>query len=205
VLAVAVRVVNRLHEELVFARRVRVLATRLATMIDKGARVLDVGCGDGAVTRTLLDLRPDLSVEGVDVLVRPETHIPVTAFDGANLPYRAHSFDNVMFVDVLHHTDDPRSLLTEARRVARSGIVVKDHIVTGPGAVATLRLMDWIGNAHHGVSLPYYYWREERWRQCFDELDLRIERWERSLRLYPVPAHWVFDRRLHMLCRLVAR
>jgi hypothetical protein len=171
VLAVAVRVVNRLHEELVFARRVRVLATRLATMIDKGARVLDVGCGDGTVTRTLLDLRPDLSVEGVDVLVRPETHIPVTAF----------------------------------RRVARSGIVVKDHIVTGRGAVATLRLMDWIGNAHHGVSLPYYYWREERWRQCFDELDLRIERWERSLRLYPVPAHWVFDRRLHMLCRLVAR
>ena len=63
--------------------------------------------------------RPDLEITGVDVLVRPKNHIPVQLFDGRQLPFPDQSFDAVMFVDVLHHTDDPSVLLREAKRVAR--------------------------------------------------------------------------------------
>jgi SAM-dependent methyltransferase len=200
-----VRVVDRLHGEVVFGRRVRVLSAKLATVIGDGASVLDVGCGDGSVARSLLERRPDVTIEGVDVLVRPVTHIPVTAFDGSTLPFEDDSFDEVMFVDVLHHTEDPRVLIAEARRVARNRIIIKDHVVSGLGAVATLRLMDRVGNARHGISLPYNYWRERQWLECFEALDLEVELWQGSLGLYPVPARFVFDRHLHVLCRLATR
>ena len=51
-----------------------------------------------------------------------------------------------MLVDVLHHTDDPGILLSEARRVTRRAVVLKDH-TRDYMAGATLRLMDWGANA----------------------------------------------------------
>lgn len=190
------------HGGLVADRRTRLLAERLAPSLPGPASVLDVGCGDGGIAKALRALQPGLDIVGIDVLVRAQTQIAVTRFDGATIPYPDESFDDVLFVDVLHHTDDPAVLLAEAARVARRAVVVKDHVVAGVAAVPTLRFMDWVGNAHHGVALPYNYWREDQWRDAFREIGLTVESWESSLALYPVPARWLFDRQLHMLCRL---
>jgi hypothetical protein len=54
------------------------------------------------------------------------------------------------------------------------------------------------------VALPYNYWSTPRWRQALAELGLRAEVWETTLGLYPPPASWLFDRELHLLCRLSA-
>src|SRR5437763_17176570 len=109
--------VGILHDQFVFGRRTRILADSLATLIPRGARVLDVGCGDGTIDQLILARRPDISIEGIDPLVRAQARIPVRSFDGSNIPYPDRSFDVVMFVDVLHHTRDPRILLREAARV----------------------------------------------------------------------------------------
>ncbi len=196
--------VGRLHSRAVHGRRVRTLAARLASIVPPNARVLDVGCGDGAVADVLLQLRGDLEISGIDVLVRPTTRIPVVPFDGHRIPFADAEFDAVVFVDVLHHTEDPMELLREAARVAPGAIIVKDHAADGLLARPTLRLMDWVGNAHHGVALPYNYWSTPRWQQAVAELGLRAEVWETALGLYPPPASWLFDRELHLLFRLSA-
>ena len=77
--------------------------------------MLDLGCGDGQIAAGVQALRPELTLRGADVLVRPKTRIEVDLFDGATLPYSDRSFDAVMIVDVLHHTDDPARILREAR------------------------------------------------------------------------------------------
>ena len=41
-------------------RRARVLARHMAPLIPRGGVVLDVGCGNGLVGKTILDLRTDL-------------------------------------------------------------------------------------------------------------------------------------------------
>lgn len=199
-------VIGRAHSGLVFGRRVQVLAREIAELLPEAeappTRVLDVGCGDGSIARAVMDLRPDVEIVGIDVLVRPETHIPVTEFDGVRIPYDDDSFDAVMFVDVLHHTDDATVLLREAARVAAGHVVIKDHLADGFLARPTLRLMDWVGNAHHGVVLPYNYWRRSRWDQAFAEVGLSVKAWQTGLGLYPPPATWLFDRRLHVVTRL---
>lgn len=196
--------VGKLHTRMVFGRRVRVLADMLAERVPAAARSLvDIGCGDGRIARLVAEKHPNLQITGVDVLVRPTTWIPVQAFDGTTLPLADQSVDVAMFVDVLHHTNDPLVLLREAKRVARQAILIKDHCKDGWLAGPTLRFMDWVGNAHHGVVLPYNYWPEQRWRTAFAELGLTIESWTQHVPLYPWPASWMFQRRLHYVARLV--
>lgn len=196
------KVLAFLHRHSVFGRRVRVLAQRLAPLLPRDATVLDVGCGDGSIDRLIAEHRPDVRIEGIDVRARPDAAIPVREFDGATIPYGDDAVDVVMFVDVLHHTDDPSRLLREAVRVARRAIVIKDHTREGVLAVATLRLMDWVGNAPHGVALPYNYWREAEWLEVFRRLEVTPSIWIRRIGLYPPPASWWFDRSLHFVARL---
>jgi SAM-dependent methyltransferase len=194
--------IERIHGEVTYNRRVNVLCSHLSELIPAHARVLDVGCGDGLLASLIMQRRPDIQIEGVDILVRPRTHIPVQSFDGKAFPYRDASFDAVMFNDVLHHTDDPVVLLSEARRVSRQSIVLKDHTRDGWLAGPTLRFMDWVGNARHGVVLPYNFWPERQWLAAFDQLKLSRAVWKQDLGLYPTPANLFFDRSLHFVARL---
>jgi len=200
-----VTLAERVHARHTAARRVRVLADHLARIAPHDASVLDVGCGDGALTHRLATLRPDLRLRGVDVLVRPEAVVDVTPFDGERLPFAADAFDAVLFVDVLHHAERPEALLGEGVRVARRHLLVKDHRLEGPLAGPTLRFMDRVGNARHGVALPHNYWPEARWRDVFAELGLGVESFSRRLGLYPPPFSLLFDRGLHFLARLAVR
>ena len=195
-------IVGAVHANLVFGRRVRVLADQLAILLPKNATVLDVGCGDGTLDSLILRARPDLTINGIDVLVRPQTFIPVTPFDGATIPYPDHAFDVVMFVDVLHHTNDPMVLLQEAKRIARQAIVLKDHTKDGVLAGPTLRFMDWVGNRHHGIVLPYNYWTHSQWERAMNDLGLTVSIWNANIGLYPWPATHLFDRALHFVAKL---
>lgn len=193
--------IQRAHQARVHSRRVHVLAKHLGEMIPSGVSVVDVGSGDGLLASLVLARRPDLTWTAVDMLERPKTHVPVKLFDGQHLPFEDKQHDVVCFVDVLHHTADPMILLREAVRVARSALVIKDHLCEGRAAGATLRFMDWVGNASFGVSLPYNYWNAEQWGNARRELELRTEEERRALGLYPRWADWVFGRSLHFISR----
>jgi SAM-dependent methyltransferase len=136
------------------------------------------------------------------VLIRDQTSIPVAEFNGREIPYDDASFDVVMFVDVLHHTEDPMTLLREAARVARQSVIIKDHTRDGLLAGLTLRFMDQIGNERFGVALPYNYWPRQKWQVAFERLGLRISVWKANLGLYPRSASWLLDRKLHFVARL---
>jgi SAM-dependent methyltransferase len=202
---VAKVILNAVHKKLVFGRRVNALSTALAKVLPRNAKMLDVGTGDGSIAALIMEQRPDVTISGVDVLLRPETHIPVTLFDGSHLPFPDDSFDCVMFVDVLHHTNIPAVLIGEAARVAKGVVVIKDHLLQGTLAGLTLRLMDWVGNRGHDVVLPYNYLPLATWNSIFRDAGLDIDLWVDKLGLYPIPAAWVFDRHLHFVARLSRR
>jgi len=197
---------DRVHGVVAYPRRVRVLAEHAARLIPRDAHVLDVGTGDGMLAATLANCRPDIRIEGCDVLVRDNTSHPVAAFDGRVIPRAADSVDVVTFFDVLHHADDPLALLCEGTRVARSYVLLKDHLRDVRYAAWILRFMDAVGNRRHGVALPHNYWSTPEWLAAF--ADLRLDRviWQvGGLGIYPWPASLVFGRNFHVLALLNVR
>jgi ubiquinone/menaquinone biosynthesis C-methylase UbiE len=96
--------------------------------VPQGARALEIGCGTGWVSRTLVELL-QLQVTGVDpspvFLARGRElaqHLPGLDFvrgDGRSLDLPAASFDLVVFHTTLCHVPDPEAALREAHRVLR--------------------------------------------------------------------------------------
>ena len=192
---------EKIHGSYVYNRRVRVLTRELSALLPANGQVLDVGCGDGLLAALMQKDKPNVIITGIDVLVRDHTHIPVVKFDGTTIPFPDRSFDTVVFVDVLHHTNDPVLLLREAARVARNTIVIKDHTLDGFAAGATLRFMDRIGNRRYNVALPYNYWPKQEWLNAFEALGLTLRAWKSKLDLYPRSVDWFVGRSLHFIAQ----
>ena len=96
-------------------------------------RVLDIGCGHGALSLTLAE-SAGCDVVAMDVLesrvrsvkARKATRDPdaaarvrIVRADAESLPFRDESFDAVAATEVLEHLDEPGRMLSEARRVLR--------------------------------------------------------------------------------------
>jgi len=67
-------ILTRAHGALVFDRRVRIIAANLAKEIPIRAEVLDVGTGDGSIAKAIALNRPDIKIEGIDVLIPGPIH-----------------------------------------------------------------------------------------------------------------------------------
>ena len=107
--------------------------------IGRGQRVLDVGCGDGALAGVVVE-RLNCAVTGVDTSrlaidfarrefaergYLGEFHL----IDGYRYDFAAEPFDAVVCSDVIEHVQEPRTMLDEIRRVLRPGGVL---VVTTP-------------------------------------------------------------------------
>jgi len=192
----------RLHRRVVSQRRAHRLSAHLAPLVEQGASILDVGCGYGLVASLLQCLRPDIRLSGIDITVRDDCLIPATPYNGSDFPYPDNTFDYVQFIDVLHHTDDPLALMREALRVARKGMIIKDHQVEGFLAWRTLWFLDWAGNRPYDVNLTYNFWTRKQWLDAFRELGIEEAVRLPCLGMYPAPFHFLFDRSLHFIDKL---
>jgi ubiquinone/menaquinone biosynthesis C-methylase UbiE len=123
-------------------------------------------------------------------------------YDGDHFPFEDNSIDTVMFMDVLHHTNDAMGLLKEAARISRRSIVIKDHLCDSAIAIRILAFMDWIGNRSHGVALPYNYWSSKQWQQAWKQLGYEPDAWVTDIGLYPWFAKSFFENGLHFITRL---
>ena len=197
--------IGRWHRAFVFARRTRVLAEMLAAQIPQRASILDIGCGDGTIGSLIAQLRSDISIQGVEFCERPGCKIACQPFDGSSLPFPDASFDVCLFVDVLHHTQDPAVLLREAVRVSRSFVLLKDHLDENFVDDATLRFMDWVGNRPHGVVLTYNYQSRREWTEHFSKCRLAETSWTTKVPLYPPPFSLLIGRGLHFISLLRKR
>jgi ubiquinone/menaquinone biosynthesis C-methylase UbiE len=196
------KILNLVHNHSVFQRRVSVLAKTIGSLIDSGGRGLDVGCGDGSLALSIQKTSPGLVFEGVDVLARPEVRIPFNVYDGKRLPFDDDSFDWLIIVDVLHHTDDPLAVLSECFRVCKGKVIIKDHLCETEIQRMLLVFMDWVGNRGHDVRLPYNYLRKDQWDSFFSELHVNVLEWDEDVKLYSQPFEFVFGGGLHFISML---
>lgn len=197
------------HKKVVYSRRMdrlsKLMADRLKSLehdLKKRISVLDLGCGDGKIDSLIMKRLPFVQIEGIDVLVRDETYINVSKYDGKHIPFADGSYDAVMVVDVLHHTDRPEKVFEEICRVSNKYILIKDHIRTGSVSYIKLRAMDHVGNAHYHVRSPYNYLTDEQWKHMYSQNKLKLIKIDTDLHLYKGIFHLLFDRNLHFIAIL---
>ena len=141
-------------------------------------------------------------MQGLETAERPNCRIPCRTFDGLHIPFAGETFDVCMLVDVLHHTESIREVLSEAARVSRRFVLIKDHLSENSFDFRVLQFMDWVGNRPHGVTLPFNYQSRAQWLAIFAACRLRTHSWNGDVPLYPWPFSALFGRKLHFVALL---
>ena len=101
----------------------------IADMVAKDSRVLDVGCGDGALLRLLTQKRNvdgrgvELSQRGVNECVAKGLSVIQGDADTDLVDYPDDGFDYVILSQTLQATRKPREALTNMLRIGRRAIV----------------------------------------------------------------------------------
>lgn len=197
------KLLRSIHNQYVFQRRIQVLSDEVASVLGDSRTVLDIGCGDGTISKLSADKKGNgVKFSGIDVMARPTCAIDFKLFDGFTIPHPDNSFDACMFIDVLHHLNHIKELIAEAKRVSAKYIIIKDHLYSSQLDYSILKFMDWVGNKPHSVGVIFNFKNEEFWRNLFDELGLEIVQLNKSIPLYPFPFNIIFGRDLHFVALL---
>jgi len=117
----------------------------LAELVPAGSRVLDLGCGDGAMLAHLRDSRgcTGYGVEIADANVlacikRGVNVIQLNLDEGLSM-FEDASFDVVLQIDTLQHLRNAEVMLRETVRVGRIGIVAFPNFAHWPNRLSVLK------------------------------------------------------------------
>ena len=131
----------------------------IAALVPEGARVLDLGCGDGALLDYLQRER-GCSGYGVEILdanvlacVRRGVNVVQLNLDEGLALFEDNSFDVVLQIDTLPHLRNAEVMLRETVRVGRTGIVSFPNFAHWPNRLSVLR-----GRMPVTRRLPYQWY-----------------------------------------------
>lgn len=139
--------------------------------IESGDKVLDQGAGTGWVARRLAQTN-GCTVTLVDVMDCNETDLPLTVYDGKNLPYGDHEFDVTLLIFVLHHVTNQEEILHEAARVSRRRIIIVEDSPKNRFEKLVERFWDKALSLEHGYAAPHAVRQIEQWEELFRKLNL---------------------------------
>ena len=131
----------------------------IAQLVPVGSRVLDLGCGNGALLAHLRDTRQctgyGIELDDAKVLQCAQRDVNViqrNLEEGLSL-FEDNSFDVVLQLDTLQHLRNTVDMLRETARIGKQGIVSFPNFAHWPHRVSVLR-----GRMPVTRSLPYQWY-----------------------------------------------
>lgn len=135
------------------------LHQRIARMINPGAHVLDLGCGDGALLAHLKAKRGctgygvEIDDDNVHACIARGVNVIQANLDEGLAMFRDQSFDVVLQIDTLQHLRNAEVMLQETVRVGQLGIVAFPNFAHWPNRLQVLR-----GQMPVTKTLPYAWY-----------------------------------------------
>ncbi|KAB2888614.1 MAG: methionine biosynthesis protein MetW [Burkholderiaceae bacterium] len=131
----------------------------IARLVPQGSRVLDLGCGDGALLSYLQRERGctgyGVEYDDANVLACARRGVNVLQLnleDGLAI-FEDNSFDVVLQIDTLQHLRNAETMLQETARIGRAGIVAFPNFAHWPNRLSVLR-----GRMPVTRRLPYQWY-----------------------------------------------
>jgi methionine biosynthesis protein MetW len=131
----------------------------IAALVPEGSRVLDLGCGDGALLAHLQATRGcsgyGVEIDDANVLacVKRGVNVIQLNLDQGLALFDDASFDVVLQIDTLQHLRNAEVMLRETVRVGRVGIVAFPNFAHWPNRLSVLR-----GRMPVTKRLPYQWY-----------------------------------------------
>ena len=131
----------------------------IASLVPQGSRVLDLGCGDGAMLDYLQRERGcsgygvELDDANVLACVKRGVNVLQLNLDQGLTVFEDASFDVVLQIDTLQHLRNAETMLIETARVGRVGIVAFPNFAHWPNRLSILQ-----GRMPVTKRLPYQWY-----------------------------------------------
>lgn len=131
----------------------------IAQLVPAGARVLDLGCGDGSLLAYLQAQRGcsgyGIEIDDANVLacVRKDVNVIQLNLDEGLAAFDDASFDVVLQIDTLQHLRNAEVMLRETVRVGRTGILAFPNFAHWPNRLSILT-----GRMPVTKRLPYQWY-----------------------------------------------
>ena len=143
--------------------RANAIIDSFAAVIQSNSTIIDIGAGKGLLAQEMAQ-RFNARVTMVDVASYNQTQLPLTICDSRRLAFADSSFDYAILSFVLHHCQNPDTILREALRVANQVIVIENDVRGRLRSIVT-RAIDSVPAIQYGTPLvarPTLGWVEAK-------------------------------------------
>ncbi len=169
--------------------RANQIVNSLSFFIQPGESMLSVGDGDGYVSMRIKE-KIGIEVQGLDILPYQEYRvigIPLTLYDGKNIPFPDKSFDIIAGIFLLHHCKDD-TILKEMIRVSRKKLIIVEDVFNNSLERLGLQVIDCIENRTFSseMPIPHNFRNLKQWKKVFKAFDLELIR-STQFRALPLP------------------
>jgi SAM-dependent methyltransferase len=181
----------RHKEDEALTHRAEIIYGEIKTFF-KGESLLDIGCGNGLISSLARSHFQRVQLTDVVEYVPKGLNLPFKVYkEGHALPTN-DSYDTVLLLTVLHHSNDPIELLKLAYGATNKRLIIIESVVgvhrvepqlkydlvelTDEDQIAYAAFVDWFYNRvlHDDVPVPYNFTVVEKWQSLFLQNNMRL-------------------------------
>lgn len=143
--------------------------------IQKGVKIIDLGCGSGIIGKTFSDIF-EATVIGADIRDDRVVDLSFQIVDGGKLPFEDDEFDVCLISYVLHHVEDASFLLQEAKRICKGKIIIYEDLPEGLFSIYRCHIHLMLTNLFSSGILhwKFNFKAQREWETLFKGLEFRI-------------------------------
>lgn len=165
--------------------RTSTIADQMLPFLKRDETVIDIGAGSCQIDAEIKN-RLSCQITPIDIVDYNRTDLKLIRYNGREIPFPDDFFDSGLLVFVLHHARNFQELFDEAKRVARSRIIVVEDTPRNFLERIAWRIWDYLLNLGHDLRPAMSAKSVRQWQEFFASNDMKIVEQQNFRTTWPV-------------------